>query len=488
MASAISLTEPLHLQTTGDEFTNHYAIWRQIQGLPVYMDRFSPPYSYIMYNWLFYEFHGVVTGAILQLLSLGDPWLPTIGRVISLAAMVLGIVVTNKVFIRAAEAEDRMTRLLCLAFAVFIMAGPLLGFWNITVRADLWARTLEIIGVAIFLAKYPRQRWAGILWFIAFAYLSWAFKQGSVFAPGAVGLFLLARRDWKPMFLLAALLPTLWAATIFFGEPQYVYNFLLVDFPLTISPDRLLANILNFMVKSGPVLFFLAGLVVVSFLSRVQFSDYWRSDAFVISLAGTVFSAAISFPFSAQRGGAENYYFTLSFFLALMIIASIPILRSIGSSAMRRVLIAGDIGWVTIIIAIGLVFSGVTGVIDVRAQHVKHEGEKRCLDTLARPLFVNNPLLSLPWITPNDVPWVFSYNYYDDRRYGREFKEGGIGGLIAKGRFKTIAIPNGGVTSPPTELDGGSLGGYRLVEGDETFRQTCSGFFVFLRNDSKSTR
>ena len=34
-------------------------------------------------------------------------------------------------------------------------------------------------------------------------------------------------------------------------------------------------------------------------------------------------SVSISFPFSAQRGGAENYYFTLSFFLALMIIAAV---------------------------------------------------------------------------------------------------------------------------------------------------------------------
>jgi len=481
MASAISLTEPLQLHTTGDEFSTQFPIWRQIQGLNPYTDRFSPPFSYAVYNWLFYDFYGVVTGAVLKLFSLGDAWLPTIGRFISLASMVVGIVVSYMVFARASEAKDGTLKLLSLAFAVFIMAGPLVGFWNITVRSDLWARTLEIIAVAVFFAKYPHRRWQAILWFILFAYLSWSFKQGNVFAAGAVGLFLLVRKDWKPLVLLSVVLPALWGATLLLGDPQYVYNVLFKDFPLLTSSGRMFRNILNFTVKSGPTLLFLAGLAVVSVARSIRWSEYWRSDAFMIGLGGSIGSALISVPVSAQSGGAENYFFSLSFFLALMVVASFPILRRSEGPALRHILIAGGIGWVTLIAAIVMVFSGVTGVIDVRHQHVTNMAGKRCLDTLPRPLFVNNSMLSLPWITSNDVHWVRSYNYYDDRRVGNAFKEGGIGGLIEKGRFKVVALSKGG-TAPPTEYDGGSLSGYRLMKDDAVIRRTCPEFFIFFRS------
>jgi len=484
IAGAMSLMEPLQLHTTGDEFTNHYAIWRHVQGLPVYTDRFSQPFYYAIYNWLFYEFYGDVTGAVLQLFLLSDPWLPTVGRFISLASMVVGVIAAYLVFVRAAETADWIVTLICLAFAVFVMAGPLIGYWNITVRADLWARTLETIGIAIFLAAYPRKPWTGLTWFIVLAYLAWAFKQSNVFAPGAVGLFLLARRDWKPAAVLAVGLPSLWAATIYFGEPQYVHNFLPSDLPLTFTGQRLLRNVVNFTVKSGPILLFLAGLVWVAFAVRRRFSDFWRSDAFVIGFSGALCTSALSFPASAQTGGAENYFFTLSFFMALIAAASLPILRRADGPVLGRVLMAGNAGWMTLITAIGLVLAGVTGVTDTRPQHIIYMAGARCLETLPRPLFVNNAMLSLPWITPNDVHWVRSFNYYDDRRSGNTFKEGGIGGLIASGRFKAIATQKTEGTPAPKEIDGGSLAGYRLAGKDETARRACKGFFLFFRDDA----
>lgn len=481
MMSAISLNEPLQLQTTGDEFAIHFAIWRYIQGLPVYTDRFSPPFSYAVYNWLFYEFYGVVTGAVLNLLSLEDAWLSTVARFISLAAMVVGMPAAYMVFVRASESDDRTSKLICLAFAVFVVAGPLIGFWNITSRSDLWARTLEIIAVAVFLAKYPRRRLAAVLWFVVFAYLAWAFKQGNVFAAGGVGFFLLARRHWKPLALLSVLLPTLWGTTILLGEPQYLHNMLLKDFPLFISVDRLVVNVINFVVKSGPVLLFLPALAVAAFLSRVPFSAFWRRDAFVVGIGGGLCAAVLAFPASAQTGGAENYYFTLSFFLTLLTVTSLPVIVEAGETVMQRVLSVGIIGWATLIAAITLVFTGAFGVIDTRQQHRFNISAKRCLDTLPRPLFVNNALLSLPWMTPGNYPWVIAYDYPKDRKYGRSFKEGGIGGLIEKGRFKVVALTKDGAT-PPTEYDGGSLSGYLLMEDEAVIRRTCPEFFIFFRS------
>jgi hypothetical protein len=243
-----------------------------------------------------------------------------------------------------------------------------------------------------------------------------------------------------------------------------------------------LRNTINFTVKSGPTLLFLAGLVWVAFRARIRFSEFCLSDAFLVGFAGSLCSAALAFPASAQSGGAENYFFTLSFFMALTAAASMPILRRAGGPAPGCVLMMGNAGWTTLIAAIGLVLAGVTGVTNVRAQHVSIQTAKRCLDTLPRPLFVNSPFLSLPWITVNDVHWVRSYNYYDDRRAGHTFKEGGIGGLIASGRFKTIAVQGEKETPAPKEIDGGSLSGYRLDRNEAT-GLACPGFRVFLRDN-----
>jgi len=479
-ASAISISEPLQLQTSGDEFSSHFAIWRHIQGLPVYTDRFSPPFSFSIYNWLFYDSYGRLTAAVLGVLSLGEPWIPTIGRLISLAAMVVGMVAAHLAFVRAAAAMNQKSQLLCLAFAVLVMAGPLVGFWNVTVRSDLWARTFEAVAVAAFLAEYPRRRWAAVLWAVPFAYFAWAFKQGNVFAAGAIGLFLLVRRDWKSLAMLAILLPALWGATLFFGEPQYVYNVLLRDVPYLGGAGHMFRNLVNFGVKTGPMLFLLAGVLVVVLVDRKRRAALWRRDAFVLGVAGSLCAAVLTLPASSYRGGAENYYFTLSFFMALAAVASLPVMLATNDTARSRVLTAGSAGWATLIVAIGLVLAGTVGVVDVRPQHVANMQKKRCLDGLPRPLFVDSPLLSLPWMTPGNEPWVISYVYEDDRRAGHAFKEGGVGGLIAKGRFNVMALQKSGRGSPAA-FDGASLSDYRLVDDAEAARRGCPDFYLFFK-------
>lgn len=477
---AISFAEPLQVHTTGDEFSQFYAIWRQIQGQPVYTDRFSPPYYYAIYNFLFYYTYGIVTGVILEIFSLKDAWLPTVARIISLGSMIVGITVCYVCYLKAFGSQNGRYKILSLAFAIFILAGPLVGYWNITIRSDLWARTFEIIGITLFILYYPKNRWRAIIWMCICGYIAWAFKQGSVFAVGGVGLFLLARFDWKRLLVLSTVLPSAWGLTIYFGDPQYVYNFLLKDFPMLFSFERMVRNLVNFSIKSGPILFFLGALVFVIFRVRDQIHQFWKSDIFVLSCGGVICASVISIPGSAQLGGAENYFFTLSFFLGLMLCSSFPVLIDFDKNALQRTLVAGNIGWVTLILAVGLVLSGVTGVVNVRGQHVYYMAEKKCIDTLERPLYVNNPYLSLPWMAPNTVPYVLSYNYLDDKNIGHKFRHGGIGGLIKKGHFKTLAITKGSVI-PPEQVDGGHLQKYELFVENLVEQNPCKNFHIYRR-------
>jgi hypothetical protein len=467
---AISFSEPMQVHTTGDEFSQFYAIWRQIQGLPVYTDRFSPPYYFAIYNWLFYESYGAFTGIVLDILSLEDAWVPTVARFFSLISMALGIAASYVVFKQAADARNGAAIALCGAFAVFTIAGPLVGYWNITVRSDLWSRTFEVIGIALFLTHYEKKRWIAVITLILCSYLAWAFKQSGVFSAGAVGLFLLLRRDWWPMLTIGAILPAMWAVTFYIGTPQYVENILLTDYPISFTIDRLIRNLLNFTYKSGPILFFLTALFVLLLRSRIKFEEMWKNNYCLVGLTGTFVSALITIPSSAQTGGAENYFFVLSFFMTLWVISVLPIVLRSQGWPVKFTLAMVNTGWMTLSLAIVLVLFGVIGVIDVRGQHTQYMAGKHCLDSLKRPLYVNNPYLSLPWMTPNNESYVLFYEYHLARMARQIFKEDGIGGMISKGKFASLAIS---ADTLPQTVDGASLNKYKIAA------HRCSNLHLF---------
>jgi hypothetical protein len=480
IASSISLNEPLQLHVTGDEFSNNFVIWRATQGLPVYADPMSPPYYHPAYNWLFYYFYGYFSKLALGLFSLSDAWIPTIGRYISLLAMMFCIVASYFAFAKTSQAQDNFLKLICLSFAVYVAAGPLIGFWNITARADQWAMTLEIVGCAFFLFFNSERRWTALFLLMIFCYFAWAFKQGNVFAIGGVGLFLLVRQDWKRLAVLVIFIPGTWALTFLTASPLYMENILFVDFPLVFSLQRMVRNLANFISKSGPslILFFVIWLLV--FTKHISLKSLWRHDGFVFAVGGIICSAFLSIPASAQTGGAENYFFMLSYFISLMVLASVPEIKALDKKILKRVFVVGSFGWSTLIVAITMVLFGVVGVINVRDQHDNYSAGKRCIDSLARPLFVNNPYLLLPWMAPGNESYTISYTYYLERQLGRPFKHGGFGGLISSGKFASLAL-QASDAAVPQNFDGASLSGYKLLPSNTDATTNCSMFHIFTR-------
>lgn len=470
-ASAISFAEPLQLHPTGDEFTNVFNIWKAMNGQAVYTSRFQIPYSASVYNWLFFYVYASIGNVVMPVLGLTDAWLPTVGRFVTLAAIAAGTAVAYTAFARAAQARDATLKTIAAAFAVFLMIGPLIGFWSLTVRADLWAMTLEMAGAAAFLALYPRRRFIAVLSLAIAVYAAWSFKQGNVFAAGGAGLLLLLRRDWTPLLLLCLALPGAWAATLTLGDPAWVHTVLLRDWPLFFQWPRLARNLANFAVKTGPLLFFLPAVAVVASRSADFRRRLWHNDAFIFAAGASIAALAMSVPAAAQHGGGENYFFTLAFFLGLMVMSSFPVLAATAPATLRAPLIAGVGGWLTLCAAVGTVLLGLTGVIDLRPQHRHYMALKRCADSLPRPLFIDNPYMGLPWMTPGNTPWVRSYIYYEERALGRAFERGGIGGLIAEGAFVAIVAAPGS-----SQIDGTALSGYVRTPAPE-----CTEMDVFLR-------
>src|SRR5262249_11952628 len=140
------------------------------------------------------------------------------------------------------------------------------------------------------------------------------------------------------------------------------------------------------------------------------------ADPVLFSGAGTLVSMLISIPLSAQVGGSENYYFVMSFYLALFAIALFAeLFRANAPPCLRLASIAGTVGWASLILATLAVVTGFAGVTSVRAEHEKNMAWKVCLDGLQRPLYVDNQYLSLPWMTPGTLPLVVSYTYPEER-------------------------------------------------------------------------
>ena len=481
---AISFSEPLQLTTSGAEYESLFVIWKYIQGQPVYVDQTRIPFAGTYYNWLYYAFYGEVAGFVLSTFSLADTWLPTITKLLTLTGATVGAGVSYRCFVDTGFSEDKNGRLLSFSFAAFLFFGPLMGFWAIATAPDIWALTFDIAAVCMFLRYYKSRPLKAVLLFCFFAYLAWSFKQVFVFSPGAVGLFLLLRRDWSRLFALVLVMWSAWGITLAFGSPDYVHT--VVAFggsTVDLARYELVRNLVNLAVKIQPVLFVVAVAVTAVVINpsittalRAGFSgDKKNGPEMVFSLAfsGVLITSVLAIPSSAKIGASENYYFTLVFFLILAGLAWLRIsvrtgkLPAWGYGAMT-------LGWLGNLVAVSSVLMGLQGTLSTRYMHDGMMAATECLNRQGLPesLFISNPYLSLPWMIPARQHFVLHYNYPLDRASGVAMEGGGVGGLIDDGYFATLVLSAG-----TKSHDGSGLQRYRPRP------QACQGMVIYDRMD-----
>jgi hypothetical protein len=136
------------------------------------------------------------------------------------------------------------------------------------------------------------------------------------------------------------------------------------------------------------------------------------------------------------------------------ILNEIAALTRENATSLGPVRLASAVGWGAFVVVIGSVLLGYNGVTDVRGKHVERMAHKRCMDNLPKPFFSNYSYYGLPWMTPGNEPFVFSFQYITERQAGKIFEKGGIGGLITSGRFKALALVQ---RPPPKTFDGASF-------------------------------
>lgn len=469
-AGAISFHEPLHVVTSGWEQESLLAIWESLHDRAVYVSRWDIPYRWAIYNWLFYHSYAVAGGGLLDLLNLDPAWLPTVTRTITLILVFLGCAMASWSFRSFLDRPGRDENLLVWAFAALITLGPLMGYWAVTTRPDPMAFFLEMTAVGLFWRLRSARPLMAVLLFCVVAYAAWSFKQSNVTAVGAVGLFLVARRQWASLAMLCVVLPAAWALTLWLGGETYATSILLTEYKPPFTPGHAVDVLFNFVTKAVPALVGTALVMGLAVASPAFGRRCLEEEPLVLAFCGVVVGAALLAATTGHPGSAENYYFTVSFFLSLMVLTGRRVLETI-PPASRLTETVALLGWGAQLVAVLAVVGGVTGSLSVRFMHDTHAAAKACMDAQPRPLYIRNHYLSLPWLNPDSPAFVLAYHYFEDREDGRTFERGGIGGLIRDGYFASMLLPE----DTTDQFDGASLEGYERVPGG------CPIYALYLR-------
>lgn len=454
---AISFTEPLQGMTRGAEFEPMFSIWSYIKGHTVYTDQTKIPYTASFYNWLSYAAYGEVVRFTSSVLSLGDAWLPTITRMTTLVGAIVGAVATYLSLFLVLKIVETPLKIIAMAFAVFLFFGPLTGFFTIATGPDIWPMTFTVAGIYTFIRHYDTKPLRAIAWVCLFAYLSWSFKQNFIYIPAVVGLYLLLRRDWKGAAFLTIVMLASGCLTLLAGGATYTRLLYFGGSHVELSSDFFFRNLMNFVVKFSPVLTTLAvGLGTVALspeACKVVKEKCASRSLLALPFLGVFVCTIEALPTSALLHASENHYFTLAYFMVFSaVILIVWLVRNIRLSSAFYLILA--LGWVGNLAATGVVFAGWKGLISVRPSHDVLMAQKACLTNFKEPFFLENPYLSLPWIMPSNQPFVIHNGYHKDRKAGIEKEGGGVGGLINRGYFATVAIDDlrGAFERPPLRL------------------------------------
>jgi hypothetical protein len=466
---AISFVEPLQLVTSGAEHDALFAIWKQIHGLDIYTDRHRIPFASSNYNWLFFEGYGWIAGAVMKALALGDAWLPTVTRLITVGICVIGVALLFADLRSGARAESVAGRAALAAFAIWFFFGPLGGFWTIATNVELGATVFLIASLYAFNRLYPTRPWAAVLWFIGLAYAAWAMKQNYVYTAGAVGLFLLLRRDWSRLALLSVLLPAAWALTLWLGSDAYLKMLFFQGTDMLFQPGTALRNISNAGGKTLAVWLGLAGALVIIVRRPAMLGPLWREQAVRLYALGLFVSLVMVVPMSAMHGAAENYYFPVVYFAAGLCFTVLFALDRLSAPvAAGWVGVVG--GWLAGVAAVALVITGHAGVISTRNWHDQFTATKACIDRLPTPAFTAGGYNMLPWMYPAGPHFITAFKYPYDRARGVAFERDGLGGMIRDGYFAALLL------DPNTERHDGAALAPRYERKGE-----CAGKAVWLR-------
>jgi hypothetical protein len=280
--------------------------------------------------------------------------------------------------------------------------------------------------------------------------------------PLGLGLFLLLRLEIRAIAVLVAVFVAGVAAPVLLGGPEY-RGMLLAFQGSDFAWWQLERNLLNTAPKIVPVV--LGALLALPLLRRRR--PVLDDTPLLLSLCCLLACLPV-LPASAKVGAAENYYFPLVFFLALLAGRGVAGLEERGWP--RLPTLALTAAWLLELAACALVVAGIGGIRGVRDMDARYQALQACVAELPAPMYSHDPYLQLPWMRAEGPRFVPAYQYDMERAKGRVFERDGIGGLIRDGWFASLALPGGRAI-----IDGATLERYRQLP------EPCGGLAIYVR-------
>ncbi len=445
--SNISFSEPLQLLTSGSEELSFLSLWKFVHHQPVYIDPHKIPFSLSCFNWLFYVVYGMLTKAVLFFARISDPWIPTIGRLISLFFSVLGLIIARKTLVVLCRHPSKKMNLFFLLVPFYLFFGPLTAFWHLTARPDIAAVVFELLAFYIFIKEFENRPTRAALTATLFAFIAWSFKQVniSVFLSLMIFCFIYYRRA---AWMMGLMLASLCSLVVWLGGPDYRENAILF-FPKSGFSNALVSkHFLYYIVQS---LFAIPGYVAMgtvfffkTFRDRILGEKKYQF-CFLTAVVTSLYGGATS----QKIGASENYFIPASIFAAFFCLL---FLSDIVQDRIPKIFHISFYFSASInILVLLLILFGIKQHVSLRFQHKAYSELLKCTESLPRPVFSQTPYLNLPWMLGGENFVIVDQRLVGDEHKG-VYERGGIRGLIREGYFATLLLDKGQMT-PRSAMD-----------------------------------
>jgi hypothetical protein len=412
----ISFFKEGHLfPTTGGTGHAIYSVWRMMHGYPLYEWPDREPFALTLYNYLFYFLYSkwmLITGA-------QDTQIIIFGGLLTLIFAALGAI-THFFIIRKICGKDFFW--IAASISVFSWFGSnFASWWILSLRPDVLATLFAMLALFLIIGSLERSStkvWNWVAASVIF-YLGWAVKHSCIWTLAGVILFsLLTQRKLREVIWIGAPFALLAGITLIIGDPLYRYNLLVAPMQTIYSYHQAVEIIKSTLIPNALIWIPAAILVFQRIRSKIKdgkplIKNDPHSLLLIVFVIG-VLGATATMP---RAGASKNYYFEP--YMTAAVLAAAFLVNSIRNMKLNLALIS-----LTLIFpVIQLVFFNQLGTLTLASEQGLHQKErlKNYFDTLPKPIFSADEILSLPWYsTGNHYPtFIFDASYHGlmiDRR------------------------------------------------------------------------
>ena len=448
--------------TTACEEESLFALWKRAHGEAVYSDSSKVPFSQAYFNWFFYEAYGAVAKTMRAAGVRPEAWIVAY-RLLTLAFALMAGLFASKM----AGTKGWLATLSVAAIAGF---HPIFNYWYVTTRPDMMALALEAAALAFFVSlARGREQPAKMAGYVLLAYLAWSAKHSSIIAMATGSTYFLLTKQYKRMAISCSAFAAMVLATLLVGGSLYRYALIYSHASSGYAIGHIVPGVVSTLVRAPHM-----GVALA--LAAMLFWQWMRMRRVepVLFVLGIAFLASMGLAMAAfGKQGAGTNYFVPPVFFATVLLA-------------RRVLAPGEGGghrW-------GLLFALATLFplayaprtcsklwLDGKGFHrfgsayqdlgVELEGRPAPVLALVQGFAHIDGTGSLPWIQTHAPHFVLAYTYPFDRANGRQYEQGGIGGMIEAGTIQTIVLEH---DKDLQSFDGADLSGYRMATSNEYWK------------------